>query len=101
MYLVEIFLPLARGDGAPVPFKEIEGLVADMADRFGGATAFTREPAKGLWKEAGDVQRDDIVIVEVMVEELDDAWWHERRDRLQRQFAQEQILIRATRCQVI
>ena len=98
MYLVEIFLPLARGDGAPVPF---EGLVADMADCFGGATAFTREPAEGLWKDAGDVQRDDIVIVEVMVEELDELWWRERRNRLQRQFAQEQILVRATRCRII
>ena len=71
MFVVELFLPLARGDGMPVASAEIEGIVAGMADRFGGATAFTRSPAEGLWKEADEVEHDRIVIVEVMVEEID------------------------------
>jgi hypothetical protein len=67
-----------------------------MADRFGGATAFTRTPATGLWKDANGVERDRLVIVEVMVEELDAAWWRGYRSRLEREFQQERILIRAT-----
>ena len=73
-----------------------------MADRFGGATAFTREPAEGLWKEAGEaIQRDDIVIIEVMVEEIDEQWWRDYRTRLEEDFSQEHILIRATRSRIL
>ena len=70
-----------------------------LADRFGGATAFTRSPAEGLWKEADDVEHDRMVIVEVMVEEIDKPWWSAYRSRLEQEFQQKEILIRATQCQ--
>ena len=99
MFLVELFLPLARGDGSPIAFGEIEGIVAGMADRFGGATAFTRSPAEGLWKETDDIERDRIVIIEVMVDEIDPAWWSVYRLRLEGEFQQKEILIRSIRCE--
>ena len=99
MYVVELFLPVARGNGDPVEISEIEDLIARMADRFGGATAFIRSPAEGLWKDADEVERDRIVIIEVMVTELDIHWWGECRSRLEEQFQQEKILLRATRSQ--
>jgi hypothetical protein len=48
MHIVEVFLPLDIGKGVPVPRETIEDLVAGLADRFGGDTAFTRAPAEGL-----------------------------------------------------
>ncbi|MDB5796844.1 MAG: hypothetical protein JWP36_746, partial [Paucimonas sp.] len=38
---------------------------------------------------------DDLVIVEVMVQELDTAWWHTLRASLESQFRQQDIVIRA------
>jgi hypothetical protein len=101
MNIIEIFLPLDTGAGAAVALETIEGLVAGLADRFGGATAFTREPAEGLWKSATAMQRDRIIIVEVMVEEIDEAWWQDYRKRLETEFAQEEIMIRVTPCRKI
>lgn len=98
MYVVELFLPLARGDGSPVAPGEIEGIVAGMADRFGGATAFTRAPAEGLWKAAEELERDRIVIIEVMVDKIDNTWWSGYRARLEAEFQQQEILIRSHNC---
>lgn len=98
MYVVEILLPLKTGRGAPIPPDVIEGIVAGLADRFGGATAFTRAPAEGLWKQDDDVERDQIVIVEVMVADVDERWWNDYRRRLEIEFEQDEVLIRASSC---
>ena len=43
-------------------------LRSELADRFGGVTAYMRAPARGLWKgDTGETTRDDIVIFEVMM----------------------------------
>ena len=64
MHLVELFVPLNRGDGSPVKPNEIQALVRRLADRFGGATAFSRAPADGLWKDGSAMSHDRIVIIE-------------------------------------
>ena len=97
MHVVEIFLPLKRNDGSDQPqalFGEVRG---ELVERFGGLTAFTRAPAEGLWEsESGAPQRDQIVIFEVMTDELDHGWWRAFRETLERRFAQEEVLIRAS-----
>src|SRR5690606_480824 len=63
----------------------------------GGVTAFTRAPATGLWEDdAGEVQRDEVVLFEVMVEQLDHGWWRAYRTRLEGRFRQDEVLVRAT-----
>jgi hypothetical protein len=48
----------------------------ELTDRFGGVTAFVRAPAVGLWKEsADDINRDAVVMFEVLAEQLDRDWW--------------------------
>ena len=101
MYLVEVFVPLDRGDGSPVNQNEIRALVRQLADRFGGATAFTRAPAQGLWKEGNSISQDRIVIVEVMVDELDRSWWTRFKEELERDLQQEQIVVRCAPCEVL
>jgi hypothetical protein len=101
MQIVEVFLPLDTGSGVPIEPEIIEGIVGGLADRFGGATAFTRSPAEGLWKKQSAIQKDRIIIVEVMVGELDEAWWKAYRHRLETEFEQDEIVIRVTRCRKI
>ena len=42
MQIVELFLPLDMGSGTSIEAEAFEGVVGGLADRFGGATAFTR-----------------------------------------------------------
>lgn len=101
MNVIEVFLPLDTGRGEPIPPETIEGLVAGLGDRFGGATAYSREPAEGLWKRAMTLERDRIIVVEVMVDQVDDQWWSAYRQRLEREFDQQQVLIRVTACRTL
>jgi hypothetical protein len=85
----------------PIAPEASEGIVDELADRFGGATAFTRSPAEGLWKQGSSIQKDRVIIIEVMLANLDVAWWEAYRRQLEHQFEQDVVLIRVTRCQVI
>jgi hypothetical protein len=68
----------------------------ELAHRFGGVTAYMRSPATGLWKTgAGDVDRDEVVTVEVMVDDLNEAWWREYALRLAQAFRQQEVVVRA------
>jgi hypothetical protein len=96
MYVVEILLPVADNDGGRFPAELWSELRQELVDRFGGLTAFTRSPAEGLWDEGeGPPSRDEIVIFEVMADSLDRRWWQAFRRRLERNFRQEEIVVRA------
>jgi hypothetical protein len=96
MHLVQMLLPVVDNNGRRLPSSHFEAVRREMTDRFGGVTAYTRAPAVGLWQpDTGDVQRDDVVMVEVVVEQLDRAWWAAYRQQLEAAFEQETILVRA------
>jgi hypothetical protein len=94
-HLVQILLPLTRPDGTNFPAGLHEAVAKELADRFGGLTAYSRAPAKGLWKERpGKVERDDIVVYEVMTDDLDETWWTRYRATLERRFEQDELVVR-------
>lgn len=96
MHLVQILLPLYDNAGAPLARSLFADVRAELVERFGGVTAYTRAPARGLWKDDGaGVQRDEVVLYEVMADDLDRAWWARYRDALERRFAQEEVVVRA------
>ena len=64
-----------------------------LADHFGGVTAFLRAPAVGLWKEAEELNRDEVVMFEVLSKSLDQEWWRSYREALEDKFRQEEILV--------
>jgi hypothetical protein len=99
--VVQIFLPLDTRSGRPIDLEVIEGIAKGLADRFGGATAYTREPAEGLWNRAMTIERDRIIIVEVLVDQVDEEWWRAYRRKLESEFEQDDVLIRVTPCTVI
>lgn len=94
-YLIQILLPLYDNAGEPLPRALYAALRAELADRFGGLTAFTRAPAEGLWSDEGRTVRDEIAIFEVMADDIDAQWWRAARERLERAFRQDTIVIRA------
>lgn len=96
MHLVQLFLPLRDNRGRAFDKALFGEVRAALAERFGGSTAFVRAPAAGLWEDGeGDLQRDDVVLVEVLVESLDHAWWRDYRHALQQRFRQDTVLVRA------
>lgn len=102
MFLVQILLPLHDRKGRGFPKAKYETVASELTERFGGVTAFTRTPAEGRWKPGGAAtHEDDIVVVEVMVERLDPAWWMKYRKKLERAFAQESIVVRAQDIQLL
>jgi len=95
MHLVQILLPLAGNDGASIPEEILRDIREELIARFGGLTAYVRAPAHGVWAHEGVRQKDDIAVVEVMVEMLEDDWWRDFRQRLERLLDQQSVVIRA------
>jgi hypothetical protein len=90
MWLLQIFLPLGADSGGA--FGDIK---EELSARFGGVTAYNRAPAEGLWRVGRKEEKDDIVIVEVMADDLDRDWWHAFRRRVERRLNQEELVVRA------
>lgn len=96
MHLVQLLIPVRDETGKPFPRRLYDGLVNELTERFGGVTAYTRAPAAGLWEEpSGERQRDDIVVYEVMDDALDEAYWRALRRRLEEDFRQQELVVRA------
>jgi hypothetical protein len=96
MHLVQFLLPLCDGDDRPFGRDAFERVRRELTERFGGVTMYLRSPAAGAWKEdGGRVERDEVVIVEVMDDSLDRAWWGGYRKELEGRFRQDEILVRA------
>lgn len=95
MHLVQILLPVADNDGARFPPAQFAALRQEFTDRFGGVTVFARSPAEGFWAGGEAPAHDDIVIFEVMDRGFDRAWWRARRKVLEREFRQEEVVVRA------
>jgi hypothetical protein len=95
--LVQLLLPLFDNDGRRLPEESFRRVRTELTQRFGGLTAYTRAPAKGLWQDdaTGDTNEDEIVVYEVMVETIDRAWWKSYRAELERTFRQKELVVRA------
>lgn len=97
MNLIQILLPLHDNSNQEFPNTYFSKVRRDLTERFGGVTAFVRSPAVGLWKEGNDkVNRDEVVMFEVMTDQLDKEWWAAYRTRLEIQFRQDEVLMWAS-----
>jgi hypothetical protein len=91
MHQIEILLP------ADTKFEDKrKALARELTCRFGGVTAFTRAPAKGLFEQGGRQVEDDIIVFEVMTDSLSREWWSALHERLEKDFDQDEIVIRAS-----
>jgi hypothetical protein len=74
-HLVQILLPIYDNAGNRFPPDVYAKVRFDLTQRFGGLTAYSRAPAEGVWDGGKEIKRDDIMVLEVMVEELEGSWW--------------------------
>ena len=102
MHLIQLLLPLYDNDGRPLSKDLFRTVAAELTNRFGGLTAYTRAPAEGRWKEDKDTTaRDDIVIYEVMADRVDRDWWKKYRSELEARFRQEHVVVRAQEVEML
>ena len=98
--MVQLFLPLRDNDGEAFPSSLFTAIRAELTEVHGGVTAYQRAPATGLWEDDDDhVRRDELVLFEVMVANVDHAWWKAYVAELAARFRQEEILARALPCE--
>ncbi len=95
-HLVQILLPLHLRGGSDAPAELFSKVRVELTERFGGVTAYTRSPATGLWKNTeSDVERDQVIMIEVVVDVFDRDWWAQYREQLEQRFGQEEVHARA------
>ena len=102
MYLIQILLPVSGNDGEPLLHSTYGVIREELVAKFGGLTAFTQSPAEGLWAP-GDkrMQRDEVIMIEVMTEHLDTEWWARYRKTLEKRLKQESVVIRSLAIQAL
>jgi hypothetical protein len=94
LHLIQILLPLNDGAGKRFPAESFEKLARELTEKFGGTTSFTRSPAEGRWKDGQVTEHDDIAVIEVMTEIVERDWWADLRQRLEKEFNQDEVVIR-------
>lgn len=96
MHLVQLLLPVYDNDKRAFSRAYFDQVRLELTQQFGGVTAFVRSPAVGLWKDnEEDITRDDVIMFEVLTDDLDERWWKSYREKLEKIFRQETILVRA------
>jgi hypothetical protein len=96
VHLVQVLLPTVAPPGTRLDEGRFAQVLRELTERFGGVTAYMRAPALGLWKRDDEtVERDDVVMVEVVVDALDRGWWTHYRQLLAARFGQEVVHVRA------
>ena len=95
MVLIPLLLPATR-DSSGRAMTALAETRRELVDRFKGVTAYVRSPAKGLWTAPdGHTEADDVVMVEVVTDTFDRAWWRTYSATLAQRFAQDTIHVRA------
>jgi hypothetical protein len=100
MHVIHLLLPVHDNQGQRFPAELFSHVRSELTEQFGGVTAYVRSPAVGLWKESeAGVNRDDVLMFEVVTRALDQEWWSSYRKRLEKQFRQQELLIWAVEAQ--
>jgi hypothetical protein len=94
-HLVQLLLPAFDDRGSRFDERKFKEVSAELTRKFGGTTSFLRSPAEGLWAEAGHVAKDQIIVIETMVDTFDEGWWKHYQTDLEKRFRQREIIVRA------
>jgi len=95
MVLIQLLLPTSGAVNAD-GLASLAETRRELTERFNGLTAYLRSPAKGWWTAPdGHAEQDDVVMVEVVTDTFDRAWWRVYATTLAARFSQESIHLRA------
>ncbi len=98
MVLIQLLLPTTfpSGTASQDATAALAETRRELAETFDGVTAYLRSPAKGIWTAPdGHTEQDDVVMVEVVTDHFDRAWWRTYSAKLAKRFAQDAMHVRA------
>ena len=101
MKLVQILLPTRDNRGRKFKTVIFGRIREELVGRFGGLTAYSRSPARGVWRSGQTTKLDDIVVIEIMTPELRRSWWKKYRRKLERALRQDEIVVRVQAINII
>jgi hypothetical protein len=101
MKLVQILLPTRDNRGRKFKTVIFSRIRKELVGRFGGLTAYSRSPARGVWKSGQATKLDDIIVLEIMTPVLKRSWWKKYRGKLERVLHQEEIVVRVQTINII
>jgi hypothetical protein len=102
--LIQLLLPTTLPPGATSQHATaaLAHTRREHAETFDGLTAYLRSPAKGTWTAPdGRTQHDDVVMVEIVTDNFDRAWWRTYAATLAERFRQDTIHVRAIPIQLL
>jgi hypothetical protein len=96
VYLIQILLPRYPNAVEGTNDAAFARTRSELVEKFDGVTAYLRGTAQGVWTAPdGRVERDEMVMVEVLAESFDREWWRGYADTLAQRFEQQEMHIRA------
>lgn len=99
--LVRMFIPLKDNQGAPFPEGYYQNLNKELQNQFGGVTIYIRSPVKGIWKQDDNTRYDDLLVYEVLTNMTHDDYWQGLKTKLEKLYAQEEILIQISKIRTV
>ena len=101
MKLVQILLPTRDNRGRKFKSAIFGRIRTELVRRFGGLTAYSRSPARGVWKTGQATKLDDIVVLEIMTAKFRRSWWSQYRRKLEHALRQDEIVVRVQAINII
>ncbi|MDQ8051618.1 MAG: inorganic diphosphatase [Pedobacter sp.] len=99
--LIQLFLPMFDPEGKPFPKTRFDAVIQKLTGKFNGLSVYENMPVIGLWKDDSNLEKDKLIIFEVMSDVLETDFWEKYRADLQKQFKQESILVRCLHMNMI
>jgi len=89
--LIQLFLPLISGQ----KFSRLLDKYRKMlTDKFGGISIYAQSPVDGFWKENNRHEKDELLVIEIMAGNFEDAFWKKLKSELENAMKEKEILIR-------
>jgi hypothetical protein len=92
--LVQLLLPITDNSGKKFQKEIFADIKAELTDKFQGVTAFSQAPAEGIWKDEYSIMKEQIILYEIMVANVDKKWWTLFTKRLEVTLKQQKIVLR-------
>jgi hypothetical protein len=102
MVLIQMLLPVSASRTDAEADARVKETRRELIEAFGGITAYLQTPAQGVWTSPeGERERDAVVMVEIVTETFDRAWWQAYAATLAARFRQDVIHVRALAVDVL
>ncbi|WP_146850758.1 hypothetical protein [Brevifollis gellanilyticus] len=94
-HVIQLLLPLCAFDQKPLPQDLHAKVKAELMQKFGGLTTYSRPPIHGQEPPMVGKVQEDRVAYEVVAWEFDEVWWSGYRHALERRFDRRDVVVRA------